>query len=386
MRWEVITGEYPPQRGGVSDYTRQVAHGLLAAGDQVEVWAPPCGEEVEETETIRVHRLPDRFGARSIAAMQRGLRPSPEIRVLVQFVPHAFGWKAMNLPLCVWLAARYRNCLNVTFHEVSYPIGNGQSVRHNLLGLVTRMMALTLARGAREIIVTTPTWETLLGRSIAREGKVQWVPVPSNIPVVSDPIATDAIKSRLGTAAGPLLGHLGTYGPLVADSLMRVLVTVLSQNRDMRLLLLGSGGEAFRERLSYEHPWIASRTYAAGWLNPNDLSRHLAACDLFAQYYPDGVTCRRGSLMALLAHGRAVATTCGPLTESLWQESKAVALAPADDPQRLARMVVELAGDEIQRRRLESAAIALYDQRFDLRHTIAALRGDPGRNRSRALK
>jgi glycosyltransferase involved in cell wall biosynthesis len=376
LRWQIITGEYPPQRGGVSDYTEQVARGLQAAGDQVEVWAPPGCEETKEDELIRVHRLPDHFGARSIAAMQRSIRPSPGTMVLVQFVPHAFGWKAMNLPLCVWLAARYRDCLSVTFHEVSYPIGNGQSIRHNVLGVVTRMMALTLARAARDIIVTTPAWEQLLGRSIARNGKVRWAPVPSNIQVVSDRAGTDAIRARFATPGSPILGHFGTYGSLMADSLLRIFPTILSQNRELPLILLGRGSHAFRDRLVRENPSMTNRVHAVGELSAEDLSRHIAACDLYVQCYPDGVTCRRTSLMALLAHGRVVATTCGPMTETLWRESKALALAPADEPEKLARVVIDLAADDVQRRRFQSAASALYDERFDIRHTISALRQD----------
>ena len=37
--WHMITGEYPPQAGGVSDYSRVVARGLVAAGDAVHVYA-----------------------------------------------------------------------------------------------------------------------------------------------------------------------------------------------------------------------------------------------------------------------------------------------------------------------------------------------------------
>ena len=37
VTWQVITGEYPPQPGGVGDYTAQVAAGLAAAGDEVHV-------------------------------------------------------------------------------------------------------------------------------------------------------------------------------------------------------------------------------------------------------------------------------------------------------------------------------------------------------------
>ena len=33
--WMMLTGEYPPQVGGVADYTQQVARALVQAGDQV---------------------------------------------------------------------------------------------------------------------------------------------------------------------------------------------------------------------------------------------------------------------------------------------------------------------------------------------------------------
>lgn len=309
--------------------------------------------------------------------MRRGIQNSPDVRVLVQFVPHAFGWKAMNLPLCVWLAARYRNNLSVMFHEVSSPLGREQSLRHNLLGVVTRTMALTLAGSGRQVMVATPAWQQLLAPT-ARAAKIKWTPVPSNVPVIADSAGVDATRSRFVASNRRLIGHFGTYGTLVAESLMRIFVDILSQDRDASMLLLGRGGDNFRSRLLREHPDSvkAERVHATDGLDADDLSRHIAACDVFVQYYPEGVTCRRGSVMALLAHGRPVATTCGPITESLWRESGAVAMVPAGNPAHLARLAVELAADGLKRSRLESAASALYDQRFDIRHTLAALRGN----------
>ena len=40
-RWHILTCEYPPQSGGVSDYTYLVAKGLAELNDQVHVGAPP---------------------------------------------------------------------------------------------------------------------------------------------------------------------------------------------------------------------------------------------------------------------------------------------------------------------------------------------------------
>ena len=61
----ILTGEYPPQSGGVSDYTRLVVEGLAAVGDEVAVYARPqaIGPETA-TPGVQVFRLPDRFGLR----------------------------------------------------------------------------------------------------------------------------------------------------------------------------------------------------------------------------------------------------------------------------------------------------------------------------------
>ena len=79
--------------------------------------------------------------------------------------------------------------------------------------------------------------------------------------------------------------------------------------------------------------------------------------------------------MAGLAHGLAVVTTKGRLTEGLWQESGAVALAPAGDDNALLDEVRRLLASPESRARLGEAARKLYRERFDISHTVATLRG-----------
>ena len=131
--WHLITGEYPPQPGGVSDYTRLVAIELARAGDDVNVWAPACDFADPIDEGVEVHRLPGHFGPRAIALLDRELNWNPG-RILVQYVPHAFGFKAMNFPFALWLYARRRTNITVMFHEVAYPVAASQPLKHNLLG------------------------------------------------------------------------------------------------------------------------------------------------------------------------------------------------------------------------------------------------------------
>ncbi len=324
--WHVITGEYAPEPGGVSDYTHLIARGLVNAGDEVDVWAPHRSRWASRDRGVRVHRLPGRFGPGALMIMDRAITSARSKRILVQYVPQAFGWKAMNLPFCYWLYARRRWNITVMFHEVAFQRRMAQPLRHNLLGEVTSLMAMLVARSAQRIFVSCPAWEERLRPLVGNTKAIEWLPVPSNVSPISDPEATEAIRTKYA-AGGLLVGHFGTYGLKIRDYLEIALPQLLQDGR-VRVILLGRGSGSFREALVRRNPAIAARLHVTDELLGEHLSRHLSACDLMIQPYPDGISARRTSAMAALAHGRPVVTTVGRLTESLWTESGAVASVP----------------------------------------------------------
>src|SRR6266850_5202914 len=90
--WHIITGEFPPQPGGVSDYCSQLTAALSAAGEEVHVWAPPVAATTARSDGVQVHRLSSRFGLGSLKQLSAGLDASPPPRRLfVQYVADAFG-------------------------------------------------------------------------------------------------------------------------------------------------------------------------------------------------------------------------------------------------------------------------------------------------------
>jgi len=370
--WHIITGEYPPQAGGVSDYTRLVANGLASAGNEVHVWAPQCSLSGSSAGPVEVHRLSGHFGPCALAAMARAVRANPACSVLVQYVPHAYGFKAMNLPFCLWLNSIRHPGLTVMFHEVSFPIGRAQPLKHNLLGAVTQLMARLACRSATRIMVAGARWQAMLAR-LGATVPISWVPVPSNIPVVENAVATAQCKQRFTKAGGLLVGHFANYSDYSARRLSQIMPALLGEHRQLSLLLLGANSDALRRRLLSTNCHLASRVHATGSLAPQELSWALAACDLMVQPYPDGVSTRRGSTIALLAHGRAIVTTSGIATEHLWNDSGAVAMAPADDPGALRGIVSQMLSSHELRHSYACGAPELYDKRFALRHTIAAL-------------
>jgi glycosyltransferase involved in cell wall biosynthesis len=392
VRWHILTGEYPASgnrsdrgsttpdhsTGGVADYTRLVAQGLVAAGDAVDVWVPAGRSDAADTvplwddEDVVVHGLPDHFGGRSLVNLTRSLRAErgPH-RILVQYVPHAFGWRGANVPFCLWLSSRKRDAVWVMFHEVAYPISPRQRLLHNGLGVVTRGMASLVASAAERIFVSIPAWEPLVRPVASASTPLTWMPVPSTIGVHANPEATAAVRARWADGR-PLVGHFGTFGALVAPLVLEAIPLVVDQT-DANVLLLGRDSEVAAAALVNRASTLRARVHAAGPLSPQALSHHIAACDVMLQPYPDGVSSRRTSVMAALAHARPVVTTTGALTEDIWHEG-GVILCPVGDAAALAATVAALLRTPSYTDRVRAAGRALYDSHFDLRHTIAALR------------
>jgi glycosyltransferase involved in cell wall biosynthesis len=195
--------------------------------------------------------------------------------------------------------------------------------------------------------------------------------------VTNDAGAPERMRARYAKEAGSLLiGHLGTYPRHTIESLKNLAPRLLAQSDEATLLLLGRGSEQAREEIIGAHASLAARVHATGVLTHRELSAHLAACDLVVLPFIDGVSTRRTSAMAALAHGRALLTTRGRLTEPLWAECGAVEMVGAADAEALAERAACLLADSSARERLGASARTLYRERFDASRTIAALLSD----------
>jgi len=370
-RWHLITGEYPPAFGGVADYSRIVAVELARAGELVSVWTPAASGFEPGDAGVEVNRVPDHFGPRALWAIGRGIARNPG-RILVQYVPHSLGAKAMNLPFCLWLAS-CRQPVWTIFHEVEVGFRRGQPLRHHVLATVNRAMAAATVRASERVFIVTLQWEKLL-RRLDSQKNLELMPVPSNIAVNHNREEICAMRARFASAGDVLIGHLASpRDPTMAETLGTAVETAFGENPDARLLILGNGGEDLRRRIVAARPAIDSRMSASGRLTEADLSCGLGACDLIVQPYPDGISMRRTSAMAALAHRRALLTTETDITEPLWHNENAVALAPAGDTDALGHALAGLISNAQHRAQLAAAGADLYARRFDVTHTIAAL-------------
>lgn len=367
--WHLLTGEYPPQPGGVGDYSREVATALARAGHEAHVWAPgDAGVRMEGG--VTVHRVPGLFLPSGLVKLTRGLEacPGPR-RLLLQYVPHAFGLKAMNVPFCAWFAARRQDERWVFFHEVVYPWSPRAPLRHQVLAGTTRVMARLVAGAADRVFVSIPPWKEHLPARALRV--TECCPVPSNVPTEAPEADVQAVRSAMG--GGPVVGHFGTYGKSIVDLLEPVLVPLLRADSRRRALLIGRGSREFSESLARRHAELGAQLRPVGALEPAGVAAHLRACDVLVQPYPDGVSARRGSVMAGLGVGMPVVTNTGHLTESLWRELGPVALVEGIAPGPMVAAAERLLTHDGERAALRERATRVYHERFALERTMEAL-------------
>jgi glycosyltransferase involved in cell wall biosynthesis len=368
----VITGEYPPQGGGVADYTAAVAQALAGAGERVHVWCGGNGGDTREG-AVLVHRSLGRFASADLARLASALdacgRPR---RLLVQWVPHTYGRNALNVGFSRWLRARATSAgdsVDVMVHEPFLPFRGG--VRQHGAAAIQRLMTATVIRSARRVWVATPAWADFC-RPLARHAQFEWMPVPSGVPVTAGDQPVLARRELGLPLDAPIVGSFGRGGEYQRDALLQAAQLLARQSPEARMLLIGAGSGDLRAHLVSRDPSLAPRVIATGALAADAISRALRACTVMAQPYADGVCGRHSSVMAALAHGLPVVTTHGRFTEPVWRESGAVLLVPAGAS--ASESIATLLADAGARDRLSCAARQLYRDRFDVRHTVAALR------------
>jgi glycosyltransferase involved in cell wall biosynthesis len=374
--WHLITGEYPPDSGGVADYSATVAHALVNAGDRVHVWTAGVGE-TSVVGGVTLHPALGTFTRLDLARAARQLdRHAESARILLQWVPHAFGRRGVNIRFARWLhdlCVRRAGATDVMVHEPFVPFAGSAAQR--AAAAVQRLMTALVLRPATRVFVGTPAW-TKICRPWAGRRPFAWTPIPSGVPVFATEDDRERCRHQFDVGPKqPLIGCFGRAGSLrehVVEALAR---TVINRGDGARVLLVGSGSEALAGRLIAREPGFDSVLRATGFIDGAAVSAALRACDVMVQPYPDGVCTRHSSTAALLAHARPVVTNAGRFTEELWADAKAVALVPTAEPSALVAAACRLLRDHVERQRLSRAAAALYASRFDVRHTVAALQG-----------
>ena len=381
LEWHLITCEYPSAIGGVSDYTFVMARELANAGDSVHVWCGAVAGETPQSPGVTVHRELGNFSPGDLRRAGKLLDEFPKPRrLLVQWVPHGYGYRSMNVFFCFWLwlrAKTKRDRVEIIFHEVW--LSFGINWKANLAATAHRIMVALLQHAAAKLWITCEAWRKYIR---AAKAPVGCLPVPSVVHGYATPESIAVVRRRCSArGASRIVGHLGIGDALVEKQLRQVVPDILRENNDAGFLLIGRSSERFAQELQNANPDVAarifcSRTAGIGTLTADEIFAHINACDLMVQPYVDGISTRRTAAMAALANGKALLTTSGHSTEPFWLACDQLAMVPAGDARALVGRALQLLDDDRARGQMAGAGKQLYYAMFDVSVSVQVLRGE----------
>ena len=289
-----ISGEYPPDVGGVGDYTLRLRLALHERGHAT---------------SVLTRRDVKRWDARSLISIM-GAAPTRGI-VHIQYQPAAFDLLG-DICLVPVLMALFRRRVRsvITFHDVRVPYlfpGAGR-LRQAAVRLLARSSNAVIAADTRDL-------ELLRTQSKC----VLHIPIGSNISR-SPPADYErrAFRARLGLQDDDLaIVYFGLLNwSKGVDLLLDAFELVRARTPRARLFVLGgtSGVSDPTDRDTAAR--LRSRLARAGdalirpgWLNPVELSAYLLTADVALLPYVDGASARRGSLLACAEHGLPIVST-----------------------------------------------------------------------------
>lgn len=359
MRLGLITGEYPPQQGGVGDYTHALAHALATLGVDVHVITRQ-GLGVGGPGPMVVHPIIKRWSFPALSKI-RAITQSLNLSILnLQYQAAAYDLSAPIhfLPEVVGATAK----TVVTFHDLRLPYLFPKA------GPLRPWAVTHLARSAQGVIVTDPQDEMELQKRGGVKHLTQ-IPIGSNIAPNPPPdYERGAWRAHWGVHPDEfLIGYFGFLSESKGgDVLIGALAALAGRQARVKLVLIGgesgssdsANNEAFAREIDklIRDYGVADRIIRTGFVEPRQVSAHLLACDAMILPYRDGVSFRRGSLMAALAHGCPIITTYPAKPLPMLQEGVNIRLVPPDSASAIVLAVTELLDAPELRARLGQGA------------------------------
>ncbi|MBN1976943.1 MAG: glycosyltransferase family 4 protein [Anaerolineae bacterium] len=370
MRIGLVSGEYPPDQGGVGDFTREIGKALAALGHDVHVITGKsqivrlsAHDEVANLKSqIAVHREVSNWDwgcwkqIRQIAQRER-------LDVLnVQFQTAAYG---MHPAINLVPKRRSRPPVAATFHDLKEPYLFPKA------GALRWWVIKTLAQRAEGVIVTNIEDEIKISGLQSPISNLVRIPIGSNI-TPRLPGAYDRALWRKRWKLGPddlLLGYFGFLNERKGgEDLIETLAALAARGLPAHLLFIGGRvGSSDPANLVYAKQverlvaerGLEHRVHYTDFVPAEEVSASLEAVDACVLPYRDGVSLRHGSLHACLAHGKPIVTTRPAVETPEVRDGENVLLAPAEDIAALADGVARLAADAELRTRLEKGALTL---------------------------
>lgn len=356
----ILAPALPPAIDGIGDHSARLSAALVAAGAAVTLLGP-TDVSTDPVPGVVTRPTFDPAIRRSVWRVVDAVTFDRPDWLLVQYNPFMYGRWGLNpwLPAAVDAVRRRSPTTRVAIfaHEQFTPLAG---VKQTAMSTWQRWQFRRVGRAASVVFASIAARVPDNVRRFPGAAVVH-MPVGSNVP--REPIGRDEARRRLGVADGE--GVIGIFGTAHNSRLLtpvgHAIDATAAAGLRPRLLYIGPHGAAVRAALG-DRPVIDG-----GPLSVAEVSRRLAAIDVYLGGFVDGISTRRTSFLAALDHGLACVGTTGENTDPVFTAAAAartLRLTDSSDPHGFDGPVVELLSDSTERARMGAAASDLSARYF----------------------
>jgi glycosyltransferase involved in cell wall biosynthesis len=333
VRIGLISGEYPPLKGGVGDYTRCLALAFAHLGHDVFVLSRPHTQETHPNIHLDAHMPTWGMGAWGRIRAWAKQHQLDVINLQYQTAIYDMSpWmhflpRVSNIPVVT------------TFHDLLFPYLFPKA------GKLRDWIVHELARTSAHAVVTNHEDLAKL-HAIAHK---TLIPIGSNItPITPTPAEKAQVRQTLGADENTLLlAHFGfLYPNRGAEYVLLALAEVRQSGLPVKLVFMGGreGGPAKADYVTQLDALIVSlglqeAVVWTGFLSSEAVSLHLQAIDAIVLPFLDGASYRRGSLMAAIEHACPIITTQPVVVIPTFADGENLLLVPIRDSHAIAEKI-----------------------------------------------
>lgn len=356
MRIDLVFPAFPPAHDGIGDYTFRLAEALVPHACVRVLTEQDDPEPVTGAEVVRIDGSSMSQRGLELAGFQTA---GPPDWLVLQYNPFSWGRYGFNVLLperLRQLKARHPSLrIAVMVHEPFVPARTWQ---FTIMTCWQRWQLWRLGHVADVVFFSIGPWARRFSAWF-KQTPVHHLPIGSNIPVEGE--VREEARRRLGVQNRFVLGLFGSASTDNGLPYVRSAVeAVVGQDAAAVLLYVGPDGRKVKEYLE------GLPVRDLGKLSAREVSSAFAAMDISIAPIPDGVSTRRGTVMAALAHGVPVASLSGPSTDGVFSTAsgQSIWLSPTGAVEAYGQLVAALA---VHPARIDvgAAGRALYEQKFD---------------------
>lgn len=350
----IVTPHFPPLNSGVGDYAWIMANEWSKTLDQVHVITAQPQAKISSAKNIKIQ------SSNSLNDFYKGLYSNllqlpKETKILFQFTPNMYSRVGINGQLLLTtLKLKFSGRkFSFYFHEKFYPMN--LKWPDFFLSSVHRLIYFILKLLSDKVIF-----------SFNENHSIQFpypvIPVCSNMPIISSDENDILLKSRLKQ----YFIYFGSTHPSKCVDWVIEAYDQLPESIQNQFPLVIVGSKI--ENLPCQELIKKRDIRVLGYLSPTDVSTLLHFSSLVLAPFVDGVSSRRGSVLAALSNGSLVITNKGRNTnpEIPWDQFSLVCSSDlkADYTNFVSNAVSQLSSFEIKKAEAKKAYLQFFDSQI----------------------